>query len=188
MADSPQKLENVSQTTLDSGYPRDGEECLSRSEIEFETPAEAAGTTGCFDGHQQPLSSQQDTEAVVMPPVSAAPATNSESKTAVESGAPELADTPNFSGKHAHTNPPEVKVNTLALEMEGASTSQMVRPMAQTTQSIKVPSVVTPDVQDAENQEENDTASSQHSCQQQHSPQNDTPDMIAVKKDLNYPC
>ena len=208
MANSPQKLENVSQTTLNSGYPRDGEECPSRSvsvEFKFETPVEAVGTSHCSasNGVHQPLSSQQDTKGV-MPSVSATPATEfksihrSQSQPAfpvVESNSLKLADVdPKFDDKlkRTHTITPEVSVNTQALEMEktSCSTSQMhmVRPTYTTQASVgPFTEIVTPKIREAEIlYDEDDIDSSQHSYRQksQNSPQSSTTKICTVEKDF----
>ena len=76
----PPKLENVSQTTVDSGYQeveRASPSVSSDSEVQFGAPAEVVGTGDRSNGSHQPSSSQQDTVAF-MPSVSAGRTANSE--------------------------------------------------------------------------------------------------------------
>ena len=88
----PPKLENVSQTTADSGYQeveRDFPSVSSDSEVQFGAPAAVVGTGDHLNGSHQPSSSQQDTVAFV-PSVSASRTANSElicqSKTSTSTG------------------------------------------------------------------------------------------------------
>ena len=179
----PPKLENVSQTTADSGYQEVEKEfpsVSSDSEVQFGAPAEVVGTGDRSNGSHQPSSSQQDTVAFV-PSVSASRTANSklicQSKTItstgdsqeVESDPEDQADKNTEAavtvGKHTGTtDKPEANVNALALETGDApGTSHLLRPAQCTSPSTTAGEVGTGDVDVPERlQEEDDTGSPQH--------------------------